>query len=324
MTIGEFVAFNAYLVMLTWPMIAFGWVTNMLQRGTASWTRMLDVMDTAPAMADPPASPRPPRARAHVAAPSRSASLTFAYDGTRRPDGHLAAHRRRARRWRSSGRRARARSTLINLLPRLFEPPRGTVFIDGVDVRDIPLARAARRDRVRARRSRSCSPKAWRDNIAFGAAERWQRTAAASGCRRRRVQRREARQGRRAIFRAGYETMVGERGITLSGGQKQRTALARALMVDPRILILDDALSAVDTSTEEEILSRLRTVMRQRTSILVSHRVSTVRDADQIVVLSGRPHRGARDATTNCWPGRRLRRDAPAADCWKTSWRREA
>ena len=191
------------------------------------------------------------------------------------------------------------KSTLISLLARLHDPPPGTVFIDGVDVRDIPLA-TLRGAIGFVPQEPFLFSDTLADNVAFGLdADR------AGGLERRRREGRGAQSGRGARrrqpsvtrrivaaaavarldkdvadFPKGYDTMVGERGITLSGGQKQRTALARAIVIDPRILILDDALSAVDTYTEEEILSRLRGVMRERTSIIVSHRISTVRDAD--------------------------------------------
>ena len=163
------------------------------------------------------------------------------------------------------------KSTLISLLPRLHDPPPGTVFIDGVDVRDIPLRCCAERS-ASSRRSRSSSRTRSAANVAFGPA--LASLAAATRDRARARQPRPSRGSTRTspTFRPGYDTTVGERGITLSGGQKQRTALARAVALDPRILVLDDALSAVDTYTEEEILSRLRGVMRQRTSIIVSHR----------------------------------------------------
>ncbi len=194
------------------------------------------------------------------------------------------------------------KSTLIALLARLHDPPPGTVFLDGVDVREIPLATLrgaigfvpqepflfsdtladniafgldAQEDGTqRPQSSRSLMLSADLADSAFDRSERI-RAAAAVARLDKDV----------ADFPKGYETMVGERGITLSGGQKQRTALARAIVIDPRILILDDALSAVDTYTEEEILSRLRGVMRERTSIIVSHRISTVRDADVIFLL---------------------------------------
>jgi ATP-binding cassette subfamily B protein len=171
------------------------------------------------------------------------------------------------------------KSTLINLLPRLHEPPAGTVFIDGVDVREIPLERLRRAIGFVPQ-----EPFLFSDtiagNVSFSSPEPnvgLESIRAASAVARLDKDVEE--------FPRGYDTLVGERGITLSGGQKQRTALARALFADPAILILDDALSAVDTYTEEEILSRLRGVMRQRTSIIVAHRVSTVREADQICVL---------------------------------------
>ena len=291
-TLGDFVAFNSYLVMLSWPMIAFGWVTNMLQRGMASWKRMLEVMDAVPDISD-----------THVTARGRSVPLTgaieirhltFTYPGAEHPvlddvsirieSGQTVAF---------VGATGSGKSTLISLLPRLHEPPRGAVFMDEVDVREIPLERL--------RRSIGFVPQepflfsdSIAENIAFGVQHHASTTLDPAhripdtGSRTTRLH--EVGAIARLdtdieSFPKGYETAVGERGITLSGGQKQRTALARALMVDPRVLILDDALSAVDTYTEEEILTRLKGVMRQRTSIIVAHRISTVRDADQIVVL---------------------------------------
>jgi ATP-binding cassette subfamily B protein len=277
-SLGEFVAFNGYLVMLSWPMIAFGWVTNILQRGMASWKRMLEVIDAVPSITD-----------AHVTPVGRAVvptgaielrRLTFTYPGTTRPvleDVSLTIEPGQTVAF--VGSTGSGKSTLITLLPRLHEPAPGTVFMDGVDVREIPLATLRAAVGLVPQ-----EPFLFSDtiagNIAFGvpegdATESRIHEAAAIARLDKDVE----------SFPRGYETLVGERGITLSGGQKQRTALARAVMVDPRILILDDALSAVDTYTEEEILSRLRGVMRQRTSIIVAHRISTVRDADQIFVL---------------------------------------
>ena len=195
------------------------------------------------------------------------------------------------------------KSTLVNLLPRLHNPPRGTVFIDGRDVRDIPLAELRGAIGFVPQEPFLFSD-TLADNVAFGVpaspSQRPERIRAAGVVAQldKDV----------ADFPNGYDTMVGERGITLSGGQKQRAAIARAVVIDPRILILDDALSAVDTYTEEEILSRLRGVMRQRTSIIISHRISTVRDADQIVVLDGGRlvERGTHERTDRA--GRPLRR----------------
>ena len=280
LTIGEFVAFNAYLAMLTWPMIAFGWVTNMLQRGAASWGRMLAVMEVAPAVADAPGLDE-----GDGAAPIRGAievrGLTFAYDG-RDVLSDVSLRIEAGQTLAIVGPTGSGKTTLINLLPRLYDPPRGTVFLDGRDVRDIPLARLRG-----AIGFVSQEPFLFSDslagNIAFGAPAEGgpapARDAIASAAAIARLDKDVE------DFPAGYETLVGERGITLSGGQKQRAALARAVLTDPRILILDCALSAVDTYTEEEILTRLAGVMKARTSILVSHRISTVRDADLIVVL---------------------------------------
>ena len=277
MTVGELVAFNTYLMMLGWPMIAFGWVTNLLQRGMASWKRMLDVLDAQPGVVDP-AVPGAIASIEQVRGDIEFRHLTFAYGSdvvlsditARIPQGTTTA---------IVGATGSGKSTLLSLLPRLNDPPPGTVFIDGVDVRDIPL------DVLRGAigfilQEPFLFSATIGDNVALGARDgqdtRQAVEAAAAVARLDKDV---------ASFPKGYDTMVGERGITLSGGQKQRTAIARALIIDPRILVLDDALSAVDTYTEDEILHRLSDVMKRRTSIIVSHRVSTVRDADQILVL---------------------------------------
>ncbi|HJZ74174.1 MAG TPA: ABC transporter ATP-binding protein [Vicinamibacterales bacterium] len=357
-TVGQFVAFNAYLTMLSWPMIAFGWVTNMLQRGMASWKRMLEVLETEPAIADhaPGKQPQPPPRERRFGAPHRSSEvvqpaeggsemqrdvgvsdgqikrisafsaisavafpsirggiefrdLTFAY-GTAAPvlEG-VSARIEAGQTVALVGPTGSGKSTLISLLARLHDPPPGSVFIDGVDVRDIPLA-TLRGAIGFVPQEPFLFSDTLADNVAFGldagdarlkpsryedadvASTPAERSAKALA--ERSAERQDRIRSAAAIarldkdivdFPKGYDTMVGERGITLSGGQKQRTALARAIVIDPRILILDDALSAVDTYTEEEILSRLRGVMRERTSLIVSHRVSTVRDADMILVL---------------------------------------
>ena len=278
MSVGELVAFNAYLMMLGWPMIAFGWVTSLLQRGMASWKRMLAILDAEPAVQDPAPADAIDIAPAGVGGTIEFRHLTFAYGSEAAlhdisltvPAGTTTA---------IVGATGSGKSTLLGLLPRLNDPPPGTVFIDGVDVRRIPLA-TLRGAIGFVPQEPFLFSATIADNIALGV--HGERASA------------DAVQRAAAIARLdkdltdlpkGYETMVGERGITLSGGQKQRTAIARAVIVDPRILILDDALSAVDTYTEEEILHRLSQVMRQRTSIIVSHRISTVRNADQILVL---------------------------------------
>ncbi|MCC7417946.1 MAG: ABC transporter ATP-binding protein [Acidobacteria bacterium] len=294
-TVGQFVAFNSYLTLLSWPMIAFGWVTNMLQRGMASWRRMLEVFDAAPQIAEAAGVPPAPAAAAApgTGAPTRGdiefRDLVFRHGETLVLD-HVSAHVRAGQTVALVGPTGSGKSTLISLLARVHEPPRGTVFIDGVDVRDLPLA-ALRAAIGFVPQEPFLFSDTLAGNVAFGldaiggtgeaggAGEDARARAIASAAAVARLDKDVA------DFPRGYETMVGERGITLSGGQKQRTAIARAVVVDPRILVLDDALSAVDTYTEEEILSRLRGVMRERTAIIVSHRISTVRDADQILVL---------------------------------------
>jgi ATP-binding cassette subfamily B protein len=285
-TVGEFVAFNAYLTMLSWPMIAFGWVTNMLQRGMASWKRMLEVLDTEPGIADSTVPIADADRQIHGAIEFRS--LNFGY-GERRILHDISARIEPGQTVALVGPTGSGKSTLIALLARLHDPPPGTVFIDGVDVRRIPLATLRRAIGFVPQEPFLFSDTV-ADNVAFGFDARPVSSGdnGASGSRQTKIEAAAAvaRLDKDvADFPKGYATMVGERGITLSGGQKQRTALARAIVIDPRILILDDALSAVDTYTEEEILSRLHSMMRERTSIIVSHRISTVRRADHILVL---------------------------------------
>jgi ATP-binding cassette subfamily B protein len=283
MTVGELVAFNAYLVMLSWPMIAFGWVTNLAQRGMASWTRMLDVLDAVPGIDDREVDPilrLNPEAtgRQGIRGDVEFRGLTFAH-GERTVLRDVSAVIPAGTTTAIVGATGSGKSTLLHLLPRLHDPPPGTVFVDGMDVRHIPLS-VLRGAIGFVPQEPFLFSATIAENIAFGARgeqdrpERVEAVAHIAGL--------DKDVGE---FQKRFDTIVGERGITLSGGQKQRTAIARALIVDPRILVLDDALSAVDTYTEEEILVRLSGVMRQRTSIIVSHRISTVRNADQILVL---------------------------------------
>jgi len=300
MTLGELVAFNAYLTMLGWPMIAFGWVSNLLQRGMASWKRLLEILDAEPLVSDAEAIETIQSIEGEI----EFRNLTFSFGKAvvlhgisfKVPRGTTTA---------IVGGTGSGKSTLLNLLPRLHEPPAGTVFIDGVDVRHIPL-RVLRGAIGFVNQEPFLFSTTLAENIAFGAhGEQGQRDRIAEAAAVARLDKDLAQ------FPQGYETTVGERGITLSGGQKQRVAIARALVIDPKILVLDDALSAVDTHTEEEILQRLSAVMAQRTSIIVSHRVSTVRDADQIVVLhDGRvAERGTHDEL--------IRRDGFYADLYR-------
>ena len=283
-SVGEFVAFNAYLVMLSWPVIAFGWITNMLQRGMASWKRMLPILDTVPEITDSAQTTHPEQVE-RIQGRLELRHLTFAYgDGDGSPvlrdvslridPGQTVA---------LVGATGSGKSTLLNLIPRLHDPPPGTVFIDDVDVREFPLA-SLRGAIGFVPQEPFLFSDTIAENIAFGSFDKTtdkaldqievQRMAAVANLDT------DIKE-----FSNEYQTIIGERGITLSGGQKQRTAIARALMVDPRIIILDDALSAVDTYTEERILSQLNSELRDRTALIVSHRISTVRQADLIVVL---------------------------------------
>ena len=225
-SLGEFVAFNGYLVMLSWPMIAFGWVTNMLQRGMASWKRMLEVIDAVPSITDAHVTPAGRAAALTAAIEVRH--LTFAYPGASRPvlddvslriePGQTVAF---------VGATGSGKSTLMTLLPRLHEPPAGTIFIGGVDIREIPLA-ALRGAIGFVPQEPFLFSDTVRGNIAFGVGE-----ADATEARIREAAAIARLDKDVEEFPHGYETLVGERGITMSGGQKQRTALARAVMVDP-------------------------------------------------------------------------------------------
>ncbi len=293
-TLGEFVAFFGYFTMLGWPMIAFGWVTNLIQRGMASWARMLEVLNTEPAIADNEMVRAKPDTTNVIGGDIEFRNLTFGFDGAPVLH-HISVQIAAGQTVALVGPTGSGKSTLISLLPRLYDPPPGTVFVDGTDIRQLPLAVLRGAIGFVPQESFLFSD-TLAANVAFGfdAVSRPNRNRDDAIHHAAAV----ARLDKDVVdFPRGYDTMLGERGITLSGGQKQRTALARAIAIDPKILILDDALSAVDTYTEEEILAGLRGVMRQRTSIIVSHRISTVRDADLILVLdNGRiTERGTHD-----------------------------
>jgi ATP-binding cassette subfamily B protein len=271
-SVGSFVMFNTYMGMLVWPMIALGWVVNLMQRGSASLKRINDILHEQPSIAAPPGAVSLGAVRGELE--FRQVTVDYgsgpALNGIdlRIPAGATVA---------VVGRTGSGKSTLVNLLPRLFDPTGGAVLLDGIDLRRLDPADLRRQVGFVPQETFLFSDTI-AGNIAFG-------VDAATPEEIRRAAELAGLAGDIEGFPLGYDTLVGERGITLSGGQKQRTAIARALLRDPRVLILDDALSAVDTQTEEQILTHLAGVMQGRTVILISHRVSTVRQADAIVVL---------------------------------------
>ena len=283
-TAGDFTAFMLYLQRMIWYLIALGYVVNLYQRGTASLKRFNEILEAEPSIRDEPGVSEKPPIRGAV----EFSGLTFAYNG--KPvlqDIDLAIEPGSTVAF--VGRTGSGKSTLVSLIPRLLDAPEGTVLVDGVPVRDYPLEQL--------RRSIGFVPQetflfsdTLAANIAFGVVnfEPRKTSDAERADGEMTVEKAAAIAGLAddiADFPGGYEQLVGERGITLSGGQKQRTAIARAVMREPRILILDDSLSAVDTYTEEKILHNLRDVRSGRTTLIVSHRVSTIRDADLICVL---------------------------------------
>jgi ATP-binding cassette subfamily B protein len=275
MSVGQFVSFSTYMMQLTWPIIALGWVINIFQRGTASLIRINEIMQEQPEIKDDPAAQS-----CDIAGEIEFRKLNFSYDGKqvlhdltlRVPAGSSLA---------IVGPTGSGKTTLVSLIPRIYDAGPGTVLIDGRPIRDYSLASLRKSIGFVPQETFLFSDRI-RENIALGvehATDDEIHQAADAANIATDIE----------SFPEGYNTMVGERGITLSGGQKQRTAIARALIRNPKILILDDALSSVDTHTEDKILNHLRDVMRGRTTIFISHRVSTVRNADRIAVLhSGR------------------------------------
>jgi len=274
-TLGQFVAFTVYLGMLNWPMVALGWVINIFQRGMASYRRILVLISEPPAIESRPGAVRPARA---ARGELEFRDLTYHYPGTTRPVlSHVSFHVPPGTTVALVGRTGSGKSTVLALPSRVFDPPPGTVFVDGHDVRDLDLA-WLRQQIASVPQDPFLFSATVAANIAYGvpaedaaAIERAAQVAHLSGDV--------------AAFSAGFATRIGERGITLSGGQRQRTAIARAVLRDAPILLLDDCLSSVDTQTEEAILDGLRGEMRRRTTLIVSHRVSTVREADLILVF---------------------------------------
>ena len=284
-TVGNFVAFNTYMMMMTWPIIAVGWVVNLFQRGTASIIRINELLTEEPTIDDRDADPGVP-ADLKLRGEIEFRNLTFAYptdsatsDGSKPVEvlhnislkipagGSLAI----------VGPTGSGKSSLVSLIPRLYDAPEGAVLLDGRPLRDYRLE-TLRRNIGFVPQETFLFSETLRENIAFGVPaatdEEVFRAAEAAHIRAEFDE-----------FPKGFQTMVGERGVTLSGGQKQRSAIARAVLRDPSVLILDDALASVDTYTEEQILNELRRIMHGRTTIFISHRISTVRHADNIAVL---------------------------------------
>jgi ATP-binding cassette, subfamily B, multidrug efflux pump len=274
-SLGSFLMFNTYMGMLVWPMIALGWVVNLMQRGTASWERIMELMREKPSIAAFRAATVRERLES-ITGELRFVNVEMKYPAGAAlksvnleiPAGETVA---------IVGHTGSGKSTLVSLIPRLIDPTSGEVLLDGVNLRDL--------DPEWLRRQIGFVPQetflfsaTLAENIAWGV----------NGATEAEIDRAAELAGLApdiAGFPAGYQTMIGERGLTLSGGQKQRVAIARAILRDPRILILDDSLSSVDTLTEERILNGLADVMRGRTTVLISHRVSTVRSARRIFVL---------------------------------------
>jgi ATP-binding cassette subfamily B multidrug efflux pump len=275
-SVGDFVAFNTYMVQLTWPIIAMGWVVNLFQRGTASMARINELLTERPEISDSEEALAKAAEFTEIRGEIEFRHLNFAYDGTevlhdislRIPAGTSLA---------IVGPTGSGKSTLAGLVPRNYDAAPGTVLIDGIPARDYPL-KMLRRSIGFVPQETFLFSETIRENIAFGVEDASDAEVHAAAQAATIADDIEA-------FPEKYRTLVGERGLTLSGGQKQRTAIARAVIRNPRILVLDDALSSVDTQTEDKILNRLREIMKGRTTLFISHRVSTVRSADRIAVL---------------------------------------
>lgn len=274
MSLGDFVAFDAYLMMLIRPMITLGFIVNTFERGAASMGRIQAILNEKPEIFD---GERVKWGIKDIQGEIEFRDLNFAYpDGTPVLKG-INLKIERGKTLAIVGGTGSGKSTLVNLIPRIRQAARGTVFVDGVDIQDIPL-KVLRSNVGVVEQEPFLFSDYLQNNIAYGLEtpnEEQIKDAAHTADLLEQIEE----------FPDGLETFLGERGMTISGGQRQRTALARAIIIKPKILILDDAFANVDTQTEDTILSRLAEIMKDRTTILISHRISTVKDADHIVVL---------------------------------------
>lgn len=272
-SLGELVAFEIYLGFLMWPLMSFGWVINIIQRGKASMVRINEMMhlDISP-LFDESLS-----IKIDIKGEIEVKDLSYSYDGKNTALDRISFTIPPGKTLAIIGPTGSGKSTLINLIARIYDPPPNTLFVDGVDVTKIPLQQLRTAMGVVPQDTLLFS-KSIGENIAYGKPE-----ATFAEIQKAAENSQILHDIKR--FPDQFDTLVGERGVTLSGGQKQRTAIGRALITDPRILILDDALSSVDTYTEEKILKHLHVIMDERTAIIVSHRISTIKNADLIIVL---------------------------------------
>jgi ATP-binding cassette subfamily B protein len=277
-TVGEFVAFGMYLGMLTWPLIALGWVINLFQRGAASMARLLDILDASSRLSEAVEPRTLPPAQGGRSLTFRDVGFHYPVEPGQRPRWVLRGVSFVAPAGATIGvvgATASGKSALIDLVPRLFDPQEGEILLDDIPIRDLDIA-ALRREIGYVPQESFLFSDTIASNLAYGADDERAGVWAA-----------DVAQLSETIdtFPGGYQTLLGERGINLSGGQKQRVALARALARRPSVVLLDDALSAVDTHTEAEILRALRSALSARTALIASHRVSAIRDATWIIVL---------------------------------------
>ena len=273
-TLGDFLAFNMYLLMLLWPIISVGWVVNIFQRGSASMARMNEIFDTRPKINHEGTDPGVTVLSGEI----EIKNLTFSYNENQPPVlKNISIKIPRGSTAAIIGSTGSGKSTLVNLIPRVYDPPPGTIFIDGIDIRTIPL-KILRENIGIVPQETFLFSETIKENIVYGIdsySDPQLYEAVTISQLRENIE----------SFPKQFDTILGERGINLSGGQKQRAAISRAVIREPKILILDDALSSVDTKTEEEILAGLKNVMKKRTSIIISHRISTIKHADRIYVF---------------------------------------